>query len=526
MIINSVRDLPQDIAQPDFIIVGAGAVGLTMAIALARKGRLVLLLEAGGHGVDAKSQSYFESARNVGGPLEGLHMGRFRVLGGTTTFWGGQLVRFDPNIFQERPWAYHGSKWPISYDTLAPFYDSVLDVLGLQKVLNEDSKVCERLKINPPTLPDALAFFFTRWMPETNFARLFQKEIQSLPNLFVVLNAPATALTSVDGGASVTGVQVGAIGEACSLPGKTVILANGTIEIARLLKCPLANLQLPQWHDNPWLGRGFMDHVDCVAGDVIPKDKKRFHQLFDNGFLDGVKYAPKIKLSEIGQSDRKLLSVSAHFIFNSSIDEHLANAKIFAKSLLKGRINGSIWDAPKQLYTLFRVGLPMIFRYLRYRRMYNPADQRIQLRLTGEQRLVISSGISLKEEVDSLGMPLIDVNWQIEGDELTTLSQFSKLLKSYLEENELATVSLDERLVNEDPAFIPDIDDANHQMGMARMSDLSTDGVVDRDLKVHGSANLYVAGAAVYPSTGFANPTFTAMALGMRLADKLSNGEA
>ena len=59
---------------------------------------------------------------------------------------------------------------------------------------------------------------------------------------------------------------------------------------------------------------------------------------------------------------------------------------------------------------------------------------------------------------------------------------------------------------------------------MARMSATPADGVVDRDLRVHGSKNLYVAGAATFPTTGFANPTLTAISLGLRLSDHLING--
>lgn len=522
MLVNSIQDIPEHHRTPEFLIVGAGAVGLVIAVALARRGKSVVVLEAGGASVDAKSQAFFESARSTGGPLEGLHIGRFRVLGGTTNFWGGQLVRFDRNIFEDRPWVSETSKWPITADELTPFYDQVLELAGLKRMVLDDDKVCENLKIYPPALPSSLAFFFTRWMPETNFARLFQKDIQALDNLCVVLNAPVTALVSSDNGQSIDGVQIMTGDGAQTIRAKNVVLSNGTIEIARLLMLPLADKTKPHWHDNRWLGCGFMDHVDGVAGDILPLDKKRFHQLFDNGFIEGIKYVPKIKLSEGAQGDLRLLSISAHFIFNSSLDEHLANAKIFARSLLKGRINGSIWDAPKQILTLLRVGLPMVFRYLRYRRMYNPADQRIQLRLTSEQRMVVTSGLTLRNEVDALGMPLIDVNWDIDQQDLQTFSQFAQMLKAYLEETELAKVSLDERLVAKDPAYMDGIDDANHHMGMARMAEDAAGGVVDRDLKVHGCRNLYIAGAAVYPSTGFANPTFTAMALGMRLVNTLS----
>ena len=55
----------------------------------------------------------------------------------------------------------------------------------------------------------------------------------------------------------------------------------------------------------------------------------------------------------------------------------------------------------------------------------------------------------------------------------------------------------------------------------AVMSDDPREGVVDRDCRVHGFDNLYVAGSAVYPTTGYVNPTLTVVALALRLADHL-----
>jgi choline dehydrogenase-like flavoprotein len=58
-------------------------------------------------------------------------------------------------------------------------------------------------------------------------------------------------------------------------------------------------------------------------------------------------------------------------------------------------------------------------------------------------------------------------------------------------------------------------------MGTTRMSGDPADGVVDGNLRVHGTENLYVAGPSVFPTGGFANPTLTAVALSLRLADRL-----
>jgi len=57
-----------------------------------------------------------------------------------------------------------------------------------------------------------------------------------------------------------------------------------------------------------------------------------------------------------------------------------------------------------------------------------------------------------------------------------------------------------------------------HHMGTTRMSVKPEEGVVDQNLQVHGVSNLYVAGSSVFPSGGISNPTFTIVALSLRLA--------
>jgi choline dehydrogenase-like flavoprotein len=63
----------------------------------------------------------------------------------------------------------------------------------------------------------------------------------------------------------------------------------------------------------------------------------------------------------------------------------------------------------------------------------------------------------------------------------------------------------------------------HHHCGTTRMSDDPKTGVVDADCRVHGLANLYVAGSSVFSTNGYANPTLTAVALALRLADHLKN---
>ncbi|WKZ57454.1 MAG: GMC family oxidoreductase [Bdellovibrionota bacterium] len=62
-----------------------------------------------------------------------------------------------------------------------------------------------------------------------------------------------------------------------------------------------------------------------------------------------------------------------------------------------------------------------------------------------------------------------------------------------------------------------------HHMGTTRMSSSAATGVVDRNCRVHGMENLFIAGSSVFSTSGAANPTLTIVALSIRLAAHLSS---
>ena len=510
-------DLP---CQTEILVVGAGAVGLTTAVKLARAGRDVVVLEAGGRSLEPESQAFFNAARCRRRPLRGLHLGRYRALGGTTNFWGGQLAQFEPLVFEERPWV-ADIGWPVTAAELEPFYEQGYEMLGVRQRLDDDA-VWRRLKMLPPPTGDALDSFLSVWLPQTNFAQLFQTEIASSDKLCVVVNAPVVALDMNEAGERVAGVLVRTTaGSEHRLSAQRVVLANGTIETTRLLKLPLADGREAPWSSNRWLGKGFVDHIDCHAGFAVPTDNRRFHDLFDNIVFDAIKYTPKLKLSERVQRERKLIGVSGFFQFHSRMSEHLDNAKLLARSLLKGRFRGRPLSGIGELASVVWVALPMIARYLRHHRIYNPSDQGIELFLMSEQFPVPASAIHLTSERDALGMPTVEMDWRIDGREIETMAIFAELVAKYLEAHQIARFDIAPGLAQRDPTFLDKATDYYHHMGMARMASSPADGVVDRDLRVFGTSSLHVVGASVYPTTGHANPTFTAIALGLRLADAI-----
>jgi choline dehydrogenase-like flavoprotein len=71
-------------------------------------------------------------------------------------------------------------------------------------------------------------------------------------------------------------------------------------------------------------------------------------------------------------------------------------------------------------------------------------------------------------------------------------------------------------------ALLESVGPASHHHGGTRMAGSPHTGVVDADCGVCGVSGLWVAGGAVFPTVGFANPTLTIVALALRLADHLA----
>jgi choline dehydrogenase-like flavoprotein len=63
-----------------------------------------------------------------------------------------------------------------------------------------------------------------------------------------------------------------------------------------------------------------------------------------------------------------------------------------------------------------------------------------------------------------------------------------------------------------------------HLVGGARMAARPEDGVVDRTQRVFGVDNLFISDGSVLPTQGAANPALTIMSLAARLADQLTSG--
>ena len=513
MIRDLLRDAPGAGLVSNVLIVGAGAAGIALAVELGRLGKTVTLLEGGGAGLEDDSQDPYRS-EVTGLAHRGVHEGRVRVKGGTTTRWGGQILELQEIDFAPRPWV-PGSGWPITKEDLRPFYARALELEGLGATLREDAAVWGQLGLGAP-LFGGLESYFSRWCPEPNFARVHGAALASASGPQVWLHANAVELV-LDGERAV-GVRCRTLtGTQAVFRAESYVFCLGAIESSRFFLQPRAG-GLP-WNSSGLLGQHFQDHVDANAATVVPLDARRFHQAFDNIFLHGLKYHPKLRLCSDEQARLQTLNVAGTMQFESAMDEALAANKATVKHLLRGRfdeLKGSDLAAlAGQLPVLVRQGL----RYGLKHRAYNPADANISLRVHCEQQPVSASSITLSGERDALGLLRTRLDWQIADVELATIAHYVETVRTALAG--LAEVTADPLLAAGDGAFRARCDDSSHHMGGMRMAAGESDGVVDTSLRLYGTSNVYVGSAAVFPTSGNSNPTHTLLALVMRLAEHL-----
>ena len=127
------------------------------------------------------------------------------------------------------------------------------------------------------------------------------------------------------------------------------------------------------------------------------------------------------------------------------------------------------------------------------------------------------SRVTLNDTRDALGLRRVDLDWQFtdvdERTALWTVDAFGRFLGA----NGLGRF----RRMPQDDLFHNIVGGTRHHMGTTRMSDTPQTGVVNKDCRVHGVDNLFVAGSSVFTTAGRGTPTLLIMALAMRLSDKL-----
>ena len=481
----------------DVCIVGAGPAGLVLATELASRCD-VIILESGGDRAEPEAQA-LNDGDLIGDEYAGLRATRHRQVGGTSHLWntpvggapGAKYAPLDAFDF-ERPGAGAAGHWPFGLTELREYYARAQRICALGPFAYDAGPWVQP---GHEPWPQTGVLVSRVYQLGTRHALLdpLRTAVDRATNVRLCTHATAVALHREDDGRRVGRVSIATTGRAAwTVRAKRVVLAAGAVENARLLLLTDDGSGCAG-NASGWLGRGFMEHPRDSAIVLRPRsgDLYAASSFYDvHRAADGTCVLGRLALAEEALLSGGLPNASATLLARPR--SALGRMRTLAPAIIRRRLPGgghgwSVRAHAARLFDAFTV-------LLNIEQLPHP-DNRVTL---GRRR-------------DAFGMPLPTLEWRWRPDDQRRLDRLRALVAADLRARGAVTIETARR---PDP-------NAHHHAGTTRMHDDPALGVVDRHARVHGTDNLYVAGASVLPTAGFANPVLTIVALALRLGAHL-----
>jgi choline dehydrogenase-like flavoprotein len=412
--------------------------------------------------------------------------------------------------FERRDWV-ENSGWPISLSELGPLYERASDVCDIDSFRYTPEQSALEKSANWLRSDTNLRSCFFHFSPPTRFGTRYRSELISSRNLTLLLHANVLSLELDSNGQRIGSMIVtGLNGRSFPIRSKVFVLACGGIENARLLLASDSVLKNGIGNQNDLVGRFFMEHPHLTCAKALfwigdeglsPYEGRTESRLFNN------RIRAVLSATEQLQREKRILN------FSLVIERKLKmpqSRKRFAERIwrLDGERKTDI--APQA----------------------QDSEREIEIRI--EQAPDRENRVILDAARDRFGVRRVKLLWRMNELELRTFEEALNTVSLELGASALGRVKRlagnyhrVSRFFDRNAPF--DGDRAaqlvlwHHHMGTTRMDSSEKRGVVDENCKVHGVANLYVAGSSVFTTSGSANPTLTIIALALRLADHLSS---
>ena len=544
MIVDGRTVTQDDVLRFDVCVIGAGPVGMLIASHLAAKGMHVTLLERGDND---SGQGRTRTARNRGLDYD-IGGSRGFGLGGTTHKWdlplpwlpppwGDRFARFrelDDDDFVLRDWIPH-SGWPFGKSELRPFYDQAWSSLGLPRLRGGLDALCVHgTGMNPFQDREEIIQQCLFVLASPLFIERLRADLAGSASATVLTNSTVVDIRCDEWASHVSTVHVATQPyKRFSVEARVFILAAGGIENPRMLLASRSRHRDGLGNGHGLVGRFFMEHPHFISGVLRPKDFSVFDNpaSYEEHLHDDIGVSMQYALHEDVVRRERLLRTS--FAFNS-ISLNARGRRVYAnestarslraaanvRAALMGRarapnIAEEIRRAALGTHHIARFGFELTGeRVLRRLNLYHLRPRVFRIYAVAEQVPNPDNQIRLIQARDEFGVPMARLDWRLTDEDLDSYARSQNLLAERLVAAGHESV---DSLVK-GTSLPSTLKGAHHHMGTTRMSDDPRLGVVDRNSLVHGIKNLYVTGASVFPTGGYANPTLTAMALGLRVA--------
>lgn len=483
--LTDVSDLGSEV-----VLVGGGAVGITLAAALSDKGIGVTMLEAGG--VDFSSYDPHSFEGQVDGLPYDLLRSRQRSLGGATNRWFGWSRPLEDLVFEQRKWI-GDTGWPLTAKDLSPWYRKAHRFMKLGQYDWDSNSVQER--IAPQTSPvgefsNIVTSPLWRFFPDPLQFQNQYADVLERPNVKVVVNAPVVDF-ELKRGRATSAIVVAPSTTRVKVPGKHFFLGMGGIENLRMLlvlqeTAKEAGIRLDR---SGWLGRGWMEHPHVQTGALVVPDSIASNELLlQSDFrMDGdTRVVAGFGLSQETLKAEKM-PFASFSIFNPYSEDTNPLQHVEAVRQATSQLTGSD-SSVRSMYA------------------------------RSESRVVRNSRVRVLPQTDRYGTPITRLTWRVNPRDYEDLYLAQRILAK-----EFARLGIG--VIAEDPRPLSSrIEGGNHHIGGARMAKTAKEGVTNPYGQLFSIPNISVTGSALLPTGGFSNPTMTIVALALMQAAHYADG--
>ena len=508
----------------DYCILGGGVAGITLANELLASGKTVCIVEGGDETFTMDSQSLYPPASKPR-EYEDPTYDRLRFLGGSSNHWENSTSEFNPSDFATKSWIKH-SGWPIDYLDVKPFYARAAEYCGTGTDGYETKYWTEKLGQTDVLLQSGTirSNIVKSSVPPVHFFVKHGRPLTKASNVSIFKNANLIDLVFDEKSSRVEKIVfVNYSGVKQSVAANKFVLCLGGIENARymLIFNEKYKNSLGNSFDN--VGRYFMDHPVLRAAKLYPKDKEKF-SLFTmrtevgerllNGFIEISAEALK---AEESSNIRVPLAPASNYVISEGIESFHVLGSAWEEEALPDHFGQHIVNVLSDIDMVTEAISRKTFssKLFDYSEDFGGYDLPIMIEQTPKH----DNRVYLSDELDKLGMKKILIDWTLHDDDIERMWKSLDVLGKELGRLNLGRLKIMreyEHRLRSDKLFF-----SHHHMGTTRMASSEKNGVVDKNLKVFNTSNLYIAGSSTFPTGSHVPPTLTLTALAIRLAEHL-----